>query len=476
MEDTIMNKKYIILATLAIIIAAAFAMSPGTAVDAAGLKNISLPPYKEHTLDNGLRVFIMETREVPLVTVRLLIPVGSALDTPGKEGIANLTARMLLKGAGGRTAEEVAEYIEGMGGNLEAEAGRDYTLVTGDFMSRDLGKALDIVGDVILKPDFPEVEHEREKSIVSAEIMEIRESPFYFATTRFVEALAGDHPYAHPVEGGERSVGALTRDDLILFHRDFYSPQGAILAVVGDVGAKDALKMIKKELGGWKSARVERSLPRLEERHSPGRRIIIIDKPDVTQSQIRIGNIAVPRNTPYYFQLDVANNVLGGGFTSRLMKEIRVVRGLSYGARSIIQQLEAGGFFFVVTYTKNESLREAIDVALDELGKIREITVGEEELESNERYISGLFPFRLETNGHLAYWLTDLAFYDLDKDFVEKYRARIDAVKSDEVQEVAQKYFHKDDCLIMLLTNYESVKDQLEGLGEIEVIPFDEIE
>jgi len=471
-----MIKISIKLAAFMMLIVAAFAMSPGTAADAAGPKKVTLPPYEEHTLDNGLRVFIMETREVPLVTVRLLIPVGSAHDTPGKEGIANLTARMLLKGAGGRTAEEIAEYIEGMGGSLEAEASRDYTLLTGDFMSRDLEKALGIIGDVILKPDFPADEHEREKSIVSAEIMEIKESPYYFTTTHFIEGLIGDHPYAHPVEGSERSIGGLTRDDLASFHTGFYSPQGAILAIVGDVKAKQALKMIRKEMGAWKGAPAERTLPKLEERRFPGRKVIVIDKPDATQSQIRIGNIAVGRDTPHYFQLNVANNILGGGFTSRLMKEIRVVRGLSYGARSILQQLEAGGIFYVVTYTKNESLREAIDVALAELGKVRDITVEDEEIESNERYISGLFPFRLETNGHLAYWLTDLAFYGLDKEFVENYRERIDAVESGEVQEVAQKYFHVDDCMIVLLTNYEGVKDQLEGLGEIEVIPFDEME
>ena len=471
-----MNKKFIILATFLTFIAATFAMLPGTTADAAKLKNITLPPYEEHTLDNGLRVFIMETREVPLVTLRLLLPVGSAHDIPGREGIANLTARMLLKGAAGRTAEEIAEYVEGMGGSLEAEASRDFSLMTGDFMSRDLGKALDIMGDVILKPDFPEGEHERAKSIVQAEIKGDSESPYYFTSTRFVETLTGDHPYAHPIEGNERSIGAITRNDLALFHRDYYSPQGAVLAVVGDVKAKDALKIIKKEFGEWKGAQVDRTLPKLEEKRFPGRRVIIIDKPDATQSQIRIGNIAAGRNTPHYFQLNVANNILGGGFTSRLMKEIRVVRGLSYGARSIIRQYEAGGLFYVVTYTKNESLREAIDVALDELGKIRDITVEDEEMESNERYISGLFPFRLETNGHLAYWLTDLAFYNLDKEFVENYRERIDDVESGGVQEVAQKYFHVDDCMIMLLTNYEGVKDQLEGLGQIEVIPFDEIE
>ena len=471
-----MKRISIILAALMMFMAAALVTLPGDAALASGPKKVTLPPYEEHTLDNGLRVFIMETREVPLVTLRLLLPVGSAHDITGREGIANLTARMLLKGAAGRTAEEIAGYIEGMGGSLEAEASRDYSLMTGDFMARDLGAALGVMGDVIMRPDFPEGEHEREKSIVQAEIKGERESPYYFTSTRFIETLTGDHPYAHPVEGSERSIGALARDDLAKFHADFYSPRGAILAIVGDVDAMKAIEMVKREMGGWKGSRAEGSLPRLEERRFPGRKVIVIDKPDATQSQIRIGNIAVGRDTPHYFQLNVANNILGGGFTSRLMKEIRVVRGLSYGARSILRHYEAGGLFYVATYTKNESLREAIDVALDELGKIRDITVGEEEIESNERYISGLFPFRIETNGHLAYWLTDLAFYGLEKEFVENYRSRIDAVESGGVQEVAQKYFHVDDCMIMLLTNYEGVKDQLEGLGQIEVIPFDEIE
>ena len=467
-----MNKK-LILSVLLVIAAAVSMMLPAAAE--TGLEDITLPPYEEHILDNGLRVFVMETHEVPLVTLRLLIPAGSAHDAPSRAGIANLTARMLLKGAAGRTAEEIAEYVEGMGGRLEAEANRDYTLVEGDFMARDIEAALEIMGDVVLRPDFPAEEHERERGIVQAEITGDRESPYYFTSKRFIEALVGDHPYAHPVEGSEESIGAISREDIALFHKEYFSPEGAILAVVGDVEAKDALRMIEEEFGGWKGAAADLTIPKLAERTFPGRKVVIIDKPDVTQSQIRIGNIAVGMDTPHYFQLEVANNILGGGFTSRLMKEIRVVRGLSYGARSVLARYEAGGLFYVVTYTKNDTLREAIDVALEELSKIRNIPVDDEEIESNERYISGLFPFRLETNGHLAFWLTELAFYGLGKDFVEGYRGRIDAVESNEVQEVARSYFHVDDCMIMLLTDYDSVKDQLEGLGEIEVIPFGEI-
>jgi zinc protease len=442
----------------------------------AGPKKVTLPSYEHYTLENGLEVCVMETSELPLVTMRLLIPVGSAHDISGREGIANLTARMLMKGAAGRTAEEISESIEDMGGTLEAEATRDYTLVTGDFMSRDLEKALGIISNVVLRPDFPGEEHEREKSIVSAEIRSAKERSYYYATRQFIWSLGGDHPYAHPVDGSEKSIASIARQDIVDFHEENYGPAGAILAVVGDVDAKKTMKMVKKQLGGWKGASVRSKVPKLAEKRYSGRKIIVVDKPDATQSQIRIGNIAVGRDTPYYFQLRVANTILGGGFTSRLMKEIRVVRGLSYGARSILRQLKEGGVFYVFTYTKNETLREALDVALEELEKLRTVAVDAEELESSERYISGLFPFQLETNSQLARWLTELSFYGLGKEFVENYRSDIDAVTSEEVQEVARKYFHLDDCMILLITNYEEVKGQLEGLGKIDVVEMSALE
>ena len=202
----------------------------------------------------------------------------------------------------------------------------------------------------------------------------------------------------------------------------------------------------------------------------------MIDKPDLTQSQIRIGNVAAGKNTPDYFELEVANSVLGGGFTSRLMDEIRVNRGLSYGARSTLGQYRRGGFFGVITYTKNETLRETIDVALEQVRLIRDEKVGDEELAGCKRYISGLFPFDIETNSDIAQWITELEYYGLGGDFVEKYRSRIGEVSSEGVQRVAAEHFGLEDNLIFVMTNYEETRDQLEGLGPVQVISIEEIE
>jgi zinc protease len=254
-------------------------------------------------------------------------------------------------------------------------------------------------------------------------------------------------------------------------------PEGAVIAVVGDVDAGKAKKLVEKKLGKWKGTAPEGSkVAMLERRKIEGRRVIVVDKPDLTQSQIRIGNIAVGKNTPDYFDLTVANSVLGGGFTSRLMDEIRVNRGLSYGARSMWGQYRYGGFFGVITYTKNASLRETIDVALEQVRLMRDEKVGDEELAGSRRYISGLFPFDIETNSDIAQWMTDLEFYGLGGDFVEKYRSNIGSVDSDGVQRVASEHFGYDGNVILVMTNYAETKDQLEGLGTIEVISIEDIE
>ncbi len=444
---------------------------------AAGTRDVKLPDYEEHVMKNGLKVFIVPASEVPLVTMRLLIPAGSYTDKEGDEGLAAMTARLLLNGAGGMGAEEISASVEGVGGRLDAWAGRDYAIVTGDFLSRDFELGLDHLARVVTRPDFPAEEFERERSIVLAEAMSVKENPYALANREFLRLLLAPDPYGNPVDGYPASVRKMSRDDVFFFHKEHYVPEGAILAVVGDVDAGKAKKLIEKKLGGWKSgAPVLVRIVNVNRTEILSRRVIVIDKPDLTQSQIRIGNIAVGRNTPDYFDLKVANSILGGGFTSRLMDEIRVNRGLSYGARSGLGQFRYGGFFGIYTHTKNATLRETIDVALEQVRLMRDVKVEDEELAGSRRYISGLFPFDIETNADIAQWMTDLDFYSLGGDFVEKYRSRIGAVSSDDVMRVAREHFGYDANLIVVMTNYDETKQQLEGLGDIEVISMSEIE
>ena len=455
-------------------IAAVLAFLPALALAETGA--VKLPPYKEYTLKNGLKVFIMESREVPLVTIQLLIPAGSAMDAPAQDGVANLTGRLLNKGAAGLTADQIAESIEEIGGVVNVNTGRDYATVDGDFLAKDLARGLDIMGKIVLSPDFPKEDFEREKGLVLAEIQGVKEQPSQVASREFTRVLAGLHPYAHPVDGTEQTVGALTRESAMSFHKKHYVPAGAILAIVGDVNAGKTAELVKSKFGGWKGEAAKAAeIPALAPQKISGRTLFIVNKPDATQSQIRIGNVSVARNTPDYFPLLVTNSVLGGGFTSRLMDEIRVNRGLSYGARSGFNHLKAGGIFGVYTYTKNKSLRETIDVALEQVGKIRDQKISDTELSKSKRYITGLFPFDIERNGDLAGWITDLTFHGIPLDFVENYCGNVDRVTPDDAQRVAREQMWVDDNLILLLTKYEETKDQLTGLGKIEMIGIDEV-
>ncbi len=457
-------------------IARALALAASVALAAGPGPAGALPPIREQTLANGLRVFVAETREVPLVSFRLLVPVGSALDGPGREGVANLTGRLLLKGAGGRSAEEIAEAIEEVGGALSAETGRDFTSLRGQFLAKDFDRALGILAQIILQPNFASEELEREQALIAAEIAGEKEDPQGLATREFTRVLLGAHPYAHPVAGSARSVGALSRDTVAEFHRRYYVPAGAILAIVGDVSGPEALARVERELGGWQGAGAPQEVPELAVERYPGRKLYIIDKPDATQSQIRIGNIAVRRNTPDYFPLIVTNTLLGGGFTSRLMEEIRVNRGLSYGARSDLDFLKRGGSFCVATFTDNRTLRETVDVALSQLENVREEPISGEELANWQEHLSGLFPFDLETGEDLARWITDLTFHGLPLTFLTDYPAAVRAVTAEGCRTAAREHFWASDNLILLLTNYAQTRDQLEGLGEVQVVRLDEIE
>jgi zinc protease len=437
---------------------------------------ISLPDIREHSLGNGLKVSIVSTHEVPLVSMRLLVPVGSALDGPGAEGIANLTGRLLMKGAGGLTAEQIASMIEDVGGVMSVSTNRDFTVVQAEFLAKDLARAMEILGKIALHPSFPEEELGREKALVSAEIAAVKEDPMELANREFARILLGEHPYAHPVEGSSARLESLTRDQISSFHRQHYVPAGALLAIVGDTEAENALALAEKELGGWQGSAVGQAIPELVPRRFPGRKLYVIDKPDATQSQIRIGNIAVRRNNPEYYAMAVLNTLLGGGFTSRLVEEVRVNRGLTYGIRSNLTHMKHGGSFNVATFTENKTLRETIDVVMEQLERIRTEKIPDQELTNRKRYMTGLFPFGLEKNDDLAKWITDLSFYDIPLTFLADYRTKIDAVTPDDCQKVAREHYWTDDDFILLVTHYEETKGQLEGLGEVKVVPMEAIE
>jgi zinc protease len=253
------------------------------------------------------------------------------------------------------------------------------------------------------------------------------------------------------------------------FHARRYAPGDALVVVVGSVDAEEVLALVRRRFGGWRGS--AEAAPPLAPPAPPRRSVVVVDKPDVTQVQVRIASGGFARKTPDYFPGIVASALLGGGFTSRLMEAIRVNRGLSYGVRTRFLTSGVGGIFLVSTFTKVETAAEIVDVALEETARFCEEGPREEELDRTRSYLCGLFPLSLETHDQLAEKLADLALYDLPDDEVTAFRERVRAVGAAAAREVARRYFPLRDRVVVAVGPAKAIARGLEKFGPVTVVP-----
>jgi zinc protease len=430
-----------------------------------------LPPYTRIVMPNGLVVLLMEQTEVPIVNMRLTLRGGASSDPKGKEGLASLTADLLTAGTAARTAQQLANEIDFVGGELSASAGADTTVVVSQFMQKDVEKQLELMADVVLRPAFAQAEVDRVKQQRLAEIAALPENAAAYTDAQFEAAIFAGTPYGHPAFGLRKSVESITREEVAGFYRASYAPNNGVLAVVGAFKTAEMLARLRAAFGGWERrdlAPVSFNAPAAVS----GRRVIVVDYPGLTQTQIRIGGVGVSRNDPAYYALQVANVALGSGFTSRLMEEIRVNRSLSYTARSSVTGRAHPGPFLIMTFTKNATARETVDAALDVLKKFREGPLAEAELTRAKNVLLGRFPLALETPNGLTDMITAIEVFNLPRDYVETYAQRVRALASAEISAEIRKHFSYDDIYIVLFTTAAQTRDQLEGLGPIDVRNF----
>jgi zinc protease len=435
-------------------------------------QEIQLPPIEKTTLDNGLKVIVIEHHELPIVAFRLVLKSGSAYDPPGKAGLADLTAGLLRKGTQTRTATQIAEEIDFVGGDLGAGSGRDATYATCQVLKKHFDVGLDLLSDIILNPTFKDDEIERLRKQTIAGIKQQKDDPEAVADEKFREFLFGDHPYGQPSEGTETSVAALTRDDIVNFHKDYYVPNNAILAVVGDVTSGEVINKVKEKFSRWKGAEVVTpnyaAPPDIK-----GYQILLVDKPDLTQTYIRVGHLGVDRSNPDYFAVRLMNYILGGGgFSSRMMDEIRSNRGLTYGIYCSFDFNKLKGAYTINTFTRNDSTAAAIKAIIEQMEKIRSGGVTDKELEDTKSFYTGYFPLQFETPGQIASQILDVELYDLGEDYIKDFRKNINAVSKEDIQRVAQKYLDPKNLKLVVVSKAEQVKASLEPLGEVKVTSF----
>jgi len=455
-------RRLFILPTIALIMVAA--VTPVLAAD-----KIDVPDYKRWVLSNGLTLIVAENHEVPLVSMRVMVRAGSMDDPEGKEGLADVTATLLRRGAGNYDAKGFAEAVDNVGGTLRTGADVQTSYVTCEFMSKDLKYGLRLLGDLLIHPRFDPGEVEREiRQAVNARRQAL-DNPSVLANDEMQAQLFAGHPYGHPAAGLAPSLETLTRSELTGFYTHYWTAANSTLAVVGDVNPGDVKKLVEQALGQWNGGRRN---PQKVTAPTPvtGRQVVLVVKPDATQTQIRLCQVGIARDNPDYFPVTVANTILGGGFTSWLVDEIRVNRGLSYGANSRFYPYAAGGLFRISTFTKNATTQETIDVALAQIERLRNGELDETTVEKARNYINGLFPLRLETSDDVASALLDLEYYGQSRNWLEDYAKKIADVNVEDVRRVAKEYFPYENLLFVLVGNPDAMRDQVAGYGPLKVV------
>lgn len=411
---------------------------------------LKLPPYKKVKLKNGMTVLLMEQHEVPIISLNFILRAGSIADPPGKEGLAAVTSGLLRKGTKTRSADQLSAELDFIGGQLGAGATFDYTTGTAEFIKKDIDKGLDLLSDILLNPTFPQDEvtkllKQRIDGVASA-----KDSADAVLGTYFASYLYGSHPYGRPTGGDEKSLAAITRDDVVRFYQTHYAPSGAILAVAGDFNSEEMERRLTEKFGAWATKPAPAiNLPEITP--AAGKRLLLIDKPDSTQTYFIIGNAGINRMEPDRVYINAINTLLGGRFTSMLNTELRIKTGLSYGAGSSFSERKVRGPFAISTFTQNAKTEEAIDRTLGVLRALHEKGITQQDLDSAKAYIKGIMPTRIETTDQLASTIAQLEFFGLDERDVNDYYAKLDAMTLSDAQRVIKQHFPLENLVFVLI-------------------------
>lgn len=411
----------------------------------------AMPPVQRMTLSNQLVLLASGEHSLPFVTLQLLIDSGSRRDPSGEEGLAYLTAKGLLHGTSKRTINQINEELDFLGASLNSSSGRDYATLSLRVLKKDLEKGFDLFMEVLTQPIFPDEEIKREIEKTLAAIQSEEDQPEEVAEKAFLKALFLNSPYGHPVEGTKESVPKLKREGIIRFYRSYYHPNNAILTIVGDITEQEIKAKLVPQLEKWSKGEIPK-VPFITN-FEKEQKTVKINRP-ITQANIILGNAGVSRENPDFYALTVMNYILGGGgFASRLMEVIRNKRGLAYSVASFFDPGKYPGSFQIILQTKNQSAREAISLAVQQMEGIQKEPVSGKELEAAKKYLIGSFPMRLDTQGKLANFLSQVEYYGLGLDYPEKYPSLIRSVTREDILRVAKKYLHPQMYVLVIVAN-----------------------
>jgi len=430
---------------------------------------IRFPPYQIRTLPNGLQVVAVLHHEQPAVSMRMVVGTGSASDPKDKLGLARLLASLLDQGTQGtqgtisRSAAELNDAIDSIGGLMGAGAASDLSFVNMVVMKDSFEPGMRMLSDMVERPAFAPEEIDRQRQQLLSLLRVSLEDPAYLASAVVDRLVFGFNPYGMPDTGTPQSLAGITRDDLVAFHQKYFVPNNAIFAIVGDVTADEAFDTAARVFGPWPSREVSRE--RFADPPASTRRLVVVDKPDSTQTEIRVGTLGIPRNHSDFMPLNLAIRILGGEGSNRLHQVLRTDRGLTYGAQADMVTRKEGGGIVAETNTRSDATGEVLRLIVDEFSRLQRERVSEGELASAKAYMTGSFPLTIETPDSIALQVLNVMFYGLPLEELQTFRERVNRVTVGDIERVARFYLKPDAVSVALVGNASAFVNQLRGVG-----------
>jgi zinc protease len=439
------------------------------------MRPFDVPEVSPVTLSNGLSLRVAQMKQLPLVTVNVVLSGGEAVLPDPLAGLAVLTGSALEGGTGKRSGPELAEAFENIGSGLSVQTGWEATTLSMTCLADRKDEGLDLLAEALLEPSFPEEEVDRLKSQRLASIRQRRMDPGSLADDSVAHFIFADSvPYHRPLAGTRDSVEKLGSAEIRDHWAERFRPGGGGVVVVGDVDSGEVAELFLRTLGGWEGV-PSSGAPFSPKPRSGEGRVVVVDRPGAVQSEIRIGQVGASRSSPHYFPLQVLNTVLGGAFTSRLMLNLREEQGFTYGIRSRFAFRGEAGPFVVSTAVATEVTAAAVGEAMAELrGLVRDGPTEEEVVQSRD-FIAGVFPLRFETTGQVAARIAELLIYDLPPHFFSTYRDEIRAVSASAAREAGQAVLRPDGMVVVVVGDAAKIQRPLGdlGLGPVEVVSLD---
>ena len=410
------------------------------------------------------------------MSFRLLVRAGAVQEPAGKPGVASFAAALLNQGTTTKSAEQIADAIDSAGGVIATGSDNELAYVNGVVLKDRTDVALGLAADIAEHPAFAQEEIDRQRNQAMSALEVSYDDPSYLATAVFDRIVFGLHPYGRPNEGTPASIGKLTRDDLATFHKTWFAPNNALLAIVGDLSADDAFAAAERAFGSWPRKDVPGSAPVAPP--PPSRRLVVVDRPGSAQTEIRVGHVSMARTNPDFLPFDLAVHVLGGEGANRLFGVLRTDRGLTYGADAELHAYRTSGELVADTNTRSPQTAEVLRLIVDEFTRLQDETVDTHELRGAQDYIEGSFPITIETPSAIALQVLNQLFYGLDLKELDTFRHRVDSVTVADIQRVAKAYLKPDQLTIVLVGDASAFVDQLKalGFGDPERIPLADLD